>query len=184
MTRRPASDVTLAGVLELTLGLSLFTLALATSVSIGPDKGRSLLVVASPAFMALLFIGFLLVKRYVIDPRGMVLADFRPTRPVLLVVNLFVLTLVLSWDVFDAAAAFLGPPLFLAALLSALFLLVGQGRRRFHVYVATALAAAVLVRVLGVNDTSGVIWVALVTGCALLLIGGWMLTNFIRRVGR
>lgn len=179
MTQRSVGDVTQAGLLELVLSMCLFATAFVASVSMIPSASR-LVVSALPIFILLLFVVLLLLKHYVIDPRGASLADVRPTRPVLLLFGGFALYLVFSRESFGVAA-FLGMPLFLAALLSGLFLLIGQGRRRFYVYVATTLLAAAVVNMFGINNTSGAMWVMLATGCVLLLMGGWVLTNFVRQ---
>jgi len=181
MTRKFTSDVTQAGLLELVLGVCLLTLALAVSVSAGEGAGRNLLVSASPVFLAVLFCGFLLVKRYVIDPKGIKLVDVRPTRPILLFFGMYAIYSATNAVGLDRVAGFVGPPLFLAVLISGAFLLAGQGRRQFYAYAGTALVSAGLVSALGIGGTTGAVWVALVTAGALLVGGGWMLAGFVRR---
>lgn len=179
MARRSVGDVTQAGLLELVLSMCLFMTAFVTSISMGPGASANLLM-ALPILILLLFMGLLLLKHYVIDPRGASLADVRPTHPVLLLFGIFALYLVFSQESFGVAA-FLGTPLFLAALLSGLFLLIGQERRRFYVYAATTLVVAAVVNMFGIDDTPGAIWVMLATACVLMLMGGWVLADFVRQ---
>ena len=70
---------------------------------------------------------------------------------------------------------------FYSVLLAAVFLLIGQGLRRFYGYAAVVLATGVGVSVMGLEPLPGMMILCLVTGIVTGVAGALVLRNYLKR---